>query len=177
MHLTRKKFALIACSVSIVSLFIFFIRVETGMLQIARPGGFSAGGSAECDGDLLCDENMQNCTPLMGYIDKNHDQLITRVLGLRIPYFHNDFYHGSRLCTAIFVVYSKSMSKISYRDYIEQETRKVFPLRQKTFSWEMRDGNPVLKVRMTKGFGDKNFTELWHDGNTGEYIQTVSWQP
>jgi hypothetical protein len=168
----KRKIILLACSILIVSVFIL-VRTETGMLHTARPCILDVGGS-ECDTDFLCDENMNKCTPLMGNIDRNHDQLITRVLGVKIPYLLNNFYRGKSLRSAIFVFYSESISKIPYHDYLVEEARKVLPPWQTTFGWEIQDGDPVLKVRITNSFGDKSFTELWYDGNTGEFIKRVA---
>jgi len=115
-------------------------------------------------------------TPLLGDIDDDHDQLMIGVIGqptVLPPEEYGDMnYDGPT--DAIAVKSYALLSKIKYHDFLMQEateyTQQTYGCTivwNKTFSWEMSEDGPILKIRLFGPF----IIEMRYNGNTGEFIE------
>ena len=134
----------------------------------------------------LRDSNMETYIPLLGDINDENDQLIISVVGrwteLPEDEYHDINYDGPTVAIAVDAY--AVLSRIKYHDFLVPEARE-YAIRQygcfipwnKTFSWEMKNQRPILKVRMTETSSEETpqpFIELWYDGNTGAFIKEIN---
>jgi len=164
---------------------------RTGILWLADVDCSLEKG--ECRPDHISSPDMTSYIPLLGDFNKEHSGLIIQVKGEKVNLSYQEikelfgllYYDGP---TEIIKVNSYSLlSKIPYHDFLVKKaneyTVEKYPCLgnksstfwNKTFSWEVKENTPILKVRMTYNIEGNAplFYELWYDGNTGDFIKEI----
>lgn len=143
----------------------------------------------------LWDSEFKSAIPLLGEIKDKDSELVIRIVGDKTTLPSSEYgdmnYRGTT--TAIKVSSYTVLSKIPYHNFLvdkagqytlqkypclaDKEDGRIFTEYNKTFSWELIGGTPIIKVRMTdtlSGVKPEAFYELWYDGNSGNFIKEVS---
>lgn len=136
----------------------------------------------------LYNSNLQSYMPLLGDIKESDSELIIRIIGNKTTLPRSEYkdmnYRGPT--EAVSVSSYSVLSKIPYHDFLVNKageyTLQKYPCLahtvygtvgtnyNKTFSWELMNDTPVLKVKMS---GSDSSYELWYDGNSGNFIKEV----
>jgi len=143
----------------------------------------------------LWDSEFKNFTPLRGDLKDSDSGLLIEVRGEKVvlpPEEYGDLnYRGPY--QAIEIDSYTTLTSIPYNDFLvkkggeytikkysclaEKKLDAIFTDWNKSFSWEIFENTPVLKVRMTNTFTDETpqpFYELWYDGISGDFIREVT---
>jgi hypothetical protein len=143
----------------------------------------------------LLDKNLNRNIILIGDFKDKDDGLIVRLSGTYIASSSEKYKKitsvsgANRLLPVMEVSSSITLSKIPYHTFLVEQAGKysvakgyVCPSKNngtnnKSFSWDLVNEEPLLKVRMTNTFSEeipKPFYELWYNGKTGDFIKEIA---
>lgn len=199
-------FVFVVLGIIIISAIGYFVFVKNQHRNLPIGNGDSYAGvlsvATDCMSPEGCgpkyklyDSEFRSFIPLLGNIKEKDSELIVRVIGSKTtfpPSEYNDMnYRGST--EAIKVSSYSVLSKIPYLKFLVKKggeyTLQKYPCLarkvqgrigtayRKTFSWEVVNNTPIIKVRMTdtvSGIKPEAFYELWYDGNSGDFIKEVT---